>query len=88
MKCFGCLRDRLAAKKLDATRIEFKQMDVLNWLPPSEKFDFIVTNFYLDGFQAKQLERLILKVAENTTTEAAWLLADFREPEYGWRNIS
>jgi hypothetical protein len=47
-----------------------------------------VTNFYLDGFQAKQLERLILKVAENTTTEAAWLLADFREPEYGWRNIS
>jgi ubiquinone/menaquinone biosynthesis C-methylase UbiE len=86
--CAGMIkqaRQRLAAEKLDATRIEFKQMDVLDWLPPSEKFDLIVTNFFLDCFPAEQLERLIPQLAESTTAEAVWLLADFREPECGWR---
>jgi Methyltransferase domain len=86
--CTGMIeqtRQRLAAKKLDATRIEFQQMDILDWLPPSEKFDLVVTNFFLDCFPAKQLERLVPNLADSTTTEAIWLLADFREPEHGWR---
>jgi hypothetical protein len=88
MKCFGCLHDRLVAKELDATRIEFKQLDVLDCLQPSEKFDLVVTNSFLDCFQARKLEQLIPQLAQSVTTEVAWLSADFRELEYGWRNIS
>ncbi len=88
MKCFGWLPDRLAAKKLDATGIEFKQVDVLDWLPPSEKFGLVVTNLFPDCFQATQLKWLIPLLASNAPTEAGWLLATFREPEYDCRNIS
>jgi ubiquinone/menaquinone biosynthesis C-methylase UbiE len=79
------MRRRLAAEKLDVSRVEFKQMDILDWLPPSEKFDLIVTNFFLDCFPAGQIERLVPKLAGSTIVEAIWLLADFREPERGWR---
>ncbi|HEX3856513.1 MAG TPA: class I SAM-dependent methyltransferase [Verrucomicrobiae bacterium] len=78
-------RQRLSAEKLDCARIQFRQMDALDWTPPSEKFDLVVTNFFLDCFRADQLQKLVPLLAESTTTEAVWLLADFREPERGWR---
>ena len=78
-------RQRLSAEKLDCSRIQFQQMDVLDWIPPSEKFDLLVTNFFLDCFRAEQLQKLVPLLAESTTADAVWLLADFRLPESGWR---
>jgi hypothetical protein len=78
-------RQRLSVEKLDCARIQFQQMDALDWTPPSEKFDLIATNFFLDCFRAEQLQKLVPLLAESTTAEAVWLLADFREPERGWR---
>jgi len=78
-------RRRVFAEKLDLSRVKFKQMDVLDWTPPSEKYDLVVTNFFLDCFHAGQLQRLVPLLAESTTAEAVWLLADFRVPESGWR---
>jgi hypothetical protein len=75
----------LSAEKLDCARIQFKQMDALDWTPPSEKFDLVVTNFFLDCFRAGQLQKLVPLLAESTTADAVWLLADFRVPESGWR---
>ena len=78
------MRRRLSAKKLDGSRVEFQQMDALHWSSPPEKFDLVVTNFFLDCFRAEQLQRLVPLLAGATTAEAIWLLADFREPERGW----
>ena len=78
------MRRRLSAKKLDDSRVEFQQMDALHWSPPREKFDLVVTNFFLDCFRAEELQRLVPLLAGTTTAEAIWLLADFREPERGW----
>jgi hypothetical protein len=79
------MRRRLSAKKLDASRVEFQQRDALHWSSPPEKFDLVVTNFFLDCFRAEQLQRLVPLLAGATTAEAIWLLADFREPERGWQ---
>jgi hypothetical protein len=78
-------RQRLAAEKLDCARIQFQQIDALDWTPSSEKFDLLVTNFFLDCFRAEQLQKLVPLLAESTTAEAVWLLADFRVPERGWQ---
>lgn len=78
------MRRRLSAKKLAGDRVEFQQMDALDWSSPPEKFDLVVTNFFLDCFRAEQLQRLVPLLAGAATAEAIWLLADFREPERGW----
>ncbi len=79
------MRRRLAAEKLDESRVAFQPTDVLHWSPPAEKFDLVVTNFFLDCFRAEQLQHLVPLLAESTTDEAIWLVADFYEPERGWR---
>lgn len=76
---------RLAREHLDLARVEFKQMDVLDWTPPREKFDLVVTHFFLDCFRAGQLQKLVSLLAASATPDALWLLADFRVPEHGWR---
>jgi SAM-dependent methyltransferase len=79
------IKRRLRRKRLDAARVQFVQTDILNWPPPSEKFDLIVTNFFLDCFRAGPLQKLIARLAAAATPDAVWLLADFRVPERGWR---
>lgn len=76
---------RLAADKLDESRVQFEQMDALNWSPTRDKFDLVVTNFFLDCFRAEQLQQLVPRLAGSATDEAIWLVADFCEPERGWR---
>ena len=78
-------RRRLARNHLDPSCVEFKQMDALDWNPPVEKFDLVVTHFFLDCFPAPQLTRLVGLLAASATPDAVWLLADFRLPERGWR---
>jgi SAM-dependent methyltransferase len=78
-------RRRLATEHLDESRVEFRQMDALDWSPSPETFDLVVTNFFLDCFRAEQLQRLVPLLAGSTTKEAIWLVADFCEPGRGWR---
>jgi ubiquinone/menaquinone biosynthesis C-methylase UbiE len=52
---------------------------------PQAQFDLVVTHFFLDCFRREELEALVAKVASVSTPDARWLLADFREPERGWR---
>jgi hypothetical protein len=85
--CAGMIkqaRQRLIREGLDGARVRFQQMDVLHWTPPEEKFDLVVTNFFLDCFRADQLQRLVPLLAKSASADALWLLADFRVPERGW----
>ena len=77
-------RRRLVAAGRDASRVTFLQMDALDWRPPAEKFDLVVTHFFLDCFRPDQLQQLVPRLAASTTPGALWLLADFRVPERGW----
>jgi SAM-dependent methyltransferase len=79
------IRQRLAAAGQDGLRVEFQQMDALHWVPPTEKFDLVVTNFFLDCFGREQLQQLVPSLASSATDDALWLLADFCVPERGWR---
>lgn len=78
-------RRRLVRHHLDPARVEFRQMNALDWHPPAEKFDLVVTHFFLDCFPAPQLKQVVARLAASTTPDAVWLLADFRLPERGWR---
>ena len=53
------MRQRIIREGLDDSQINFQQVDVLKWTPPKEKFDLIVTNFFLDCFRAGQLLELV-----------------------------
>jgi ubiquinone/menaquinone biosynthesis C-methylase UbiE len=67
--------------------IEFLQADVLEWSPPKETFDLIITHFFLDCFRAEQLQAIIAKLATAARPKAAWLLADFQAPESSLQRI-
>jgi len=77
-----------ARRRLNASerwRVSFEQTDALKWQPPRNEFDLVVTNFFLDCFRPEELAELVIKVGSSATQDARWLLADFCEPECGWR---
>lgn len=69
----------------ERTRVRFVQADALAWQPPHGVFDVVVTHFFLDCFPPEELAALVTKVAASAAPEARWLLADFHQPEGGWR---
>jgi hypothetical protein len=68
----------IAANKMTSKRVEFVLADLLLWDPPIEKFDLIVTNFFLDCFSQDELAVVIAILGEMATPDASWLLADFQ----------
>jgi ubiquinone/menaquinone biosynthesis C-methylase UbiE len=76
-------RDRLTQTELG--RVRFEPADALAWQAAPHQFDLIVTHFFLDCFQPDELAPLVSKLALCATRDARWLVADFREPETGWR---
>ena len=80
-------RRQLAAHNAGSARVEFICADILNWLPPSNAFDLIVTNFFLDCFRENQLEQIIVRLAGAAAPDANWLLADFQIPAAGPKRL-
>lgn len=78
-------RRQLRREGLNESRVEFQQCDALTWQPESESFDLVATHFFLDCFRRDELERLVGKIARCATSDARWLLTDFRVPPNGWR---
>lgn len=81
-------RARARAQGLGDDRIEFVHADVSGWQAPLEKFDLLVTHFFLDCFRADQLAQMVPRLAAAAAPGAHWLLADFHEPTAGiakWR---
>ncbi|HWB07391.1 MAG TPA: class I SAM-dependent methyltransferase [Verrucomicrobiales bacterium] len=82
-------RDRLKRRKLDTSRVQFVQADLLQWQPAPGTFDLIVTHFFLDCFTADQLAAVIPRLAAAGKPDAQWLLADFQIASSGparWRS--
>jgi ubiquinone/menaquinone biosynthesis C-methylase UbiE len=81
----GQMRRRLRLAGVELARVDFRQMNALDWLIPEEKYDLVATHFFLDCFRAAELERLVNSLARSAEPGAIWLLTDFCEPERGWQ---
>ncbi len=72
-----------------AGRVQFLQADVRLWQPPSERYDAVVTQFFLDCFPEPDLGQIVTKVAGSLRLEGTWLFTDFAIPRDGpyarWR---
>jgi SAM-dependent methyltransferase len=69
-------------------RLHWQLADLRDWTPPAEKFDAIVTCFFLDCFPPETLAAIIAKLAGCAAPDAVWLIADFAVPAHGparWR---
>lgn len=66
-------------------RVNFILADIRNLPLAPQRYDLIVTHFFLDCFAGVALHEVVQKLACAATAKAAWLLADFRQPAIGWR---
>ena len=71
---------RLSALSLSPAAVSFVHADALNWIPPKQSYDVVVSHFFLDCFQPAQLAQLLATISHAATPEAIWLLADFQIP--------
>jgi ubiquinone/menaquinone biosynthesis C-methylase UbiE len=86
-KMLNLARQRLVAESLPMNRVEFFHADALEWTPPRNSFDLLVTNFFLDCFRPEQLERIIAVLAASAKPTATWWLADFQIPAEGFPRL-
>lgn len=71
----------IARSKTDSPNVEFILADMCVWVGPVASYDLIVTNFFLDCFDADTLPVVVSRLADLATPDAHWLLADFRVAE-------
>lgn len=80
---------QLARKRLErespeaGPRVRFLHHDLTSWSPPVRHYDLVVTHFFLDCFAETELAAIVGKLAQATTENAHWLLADFCVPAKG-----
>jgi SAM-dependent methyltransferase len=64
-----------------ATRLHTHHTSALSFTTPNpEKYDLVVTHFFLDCLTQPVLEALISRTVPTLTPNALWLLSDFRIP--------
>jgi ubiquinone/menaquinone biosynthesis C-methylase UbiE len=80
-------QNRLRSLNLQPAKTTFLHADALEYSPPSDVFDLIVTHFFLDCFRPDQLQQLIPKLARAGTPNASWLLSDFTIPPKGFPRL-
>ncbi|HVU23638.1 MAG TPA: class I SAM-dependent methyltransferase [Opitutus sp.] len=74
-----------ARRRLTAhAKVTWHHADVLAWLPPAQRFDAIVTCFFLDCFPPRALAAVIDRLAAAATNDARWLVVDFAVPSRGF----
>lgn len=72
-------------KNRDSQNVTFKRADLRAWTSGQERFDLVVTNFFLDCFAADELHQVVANLSASASSHARWLLADFTVPHAGWK---
>lgn len=75
-----CAQARLRRARQIAAHVEFVHADILSWTPPRDRFDLIVTHFFLDCFRPDQLATVVPRLGAVAAPDACWLVSDFCEP--------
>ena len=63
-----------------ADRVTWHVADARHFDPPGPPYDLIVTNFFLDCFDAGELAALVAKLAGQLAPGGRWVVGDFRVP--------
>jgi ubiquinone/menaquinone biosynthesis C-methylase UbiE len=80
---------QLARKRLERElpgqleRVRFLHQDITLWAAHEHSYDLLVTHFFLDCFPKAELTGIVRKLARVATSDASWVLADFRVPRQG-----
>jgi ubiquinone/menaquinone biosynthesis C-methylase UbiE len=53
---------------------------------PSEAFDAVITNFYLDLFEGQSLKQVLQKIKRSLAPNSKWLIADFVDKNW-WHRL-
>jgi ubiquinone/menaquinone biosynthesis C-methylase UbiE len=81
-KMLGCAKSRISKNFPDRiSSINFIHEQIEDWKPSEEKYDLIVTHFFLDCFKSNEIDVLVERLNSCAKPNATWLLADFHIPE-------
>ena len=67
--------------------VVYERADLREWRPHGVGYDLVVTNFFLDCFNADELAGVITNISAAASPRGRWLLADFSVPPSGWRRV-
>lgn len=82
----GMLRvaqERVTRNIANPPQIDFQHGNALEFTFEPERFDLIVTHFFLDCFSPEELRAVIKRLSLAARSRCEWLLADFRVPPRG-----
>jgi hypothetical protein len=79
-------RRRLAGTPA-AGRVRFACADALTFDPGPERFEAVVTLFFLDCLRPDQVAALAGRLGGVLTPDATWLFSDFVLPPGGWARL-
>jgi SAM-dependent methyltransferase len=65
-------------RKIPSDQIDFIQ-GTEELIPPHQKFDVVILNFYVDGFREDQLPHILNIIGGSMKPGAYWLLTDFMD---------
>jgi ubiquinone/menaquinone biosynthesis C-methylase UbiE len=82
-RMLAAAKSRMSRNALGSARIDYLNADILQWESLDNRFDLIVTHFFLDCFPPSELREVVGKLAAAATSTACWLLADFQVPPNG-----
>ena len=78
----------LAKRRIpEPSRVRFLETDALTYHFPARTYDLIVSHFFFDCFSEQEAGRLIAKISASACDNAQWMIAEFRQPEDGWRAV-
>ncbi len=80
----------LARRRVGAAagRVTWHVADARHFDPPGPPYDLIVTNFFLDCFEAGELEALVARLAAALAPGGRWVVGDFRVPDGRLRGLA
>lgn len=71
----------------DRSRIHFVCADATTTPLPKASLDGVITCFFLDCFEEREVSALVNRVAAQVSTGGRWLFADFVIPAHGWGRL-
>ena len=79
----------MAKRRVDTRRVRFLQADVGDNLGviEGERFDAVVSHFFLDCFTATTIKRLVPDVAARLSSHAQWFVSDFAAKAWWQRGL-
>jgi len=69
---------------LNAGRVSAHCADVRNWQPAKPPYDLVVSHFFLDCLTTEEVRALAVKVRNNVSPSAMWIVSEFAVPHSGF----